>query len=229
MESNELDKVKKLLSLCDSRDEKESLQTMEIVSDILVRHNLSMQDVKRRSCDFTSSIISDGFWRETEDKYVTNIIKVHFFVEAFDRYLPQNHPKSKVRRRQLTFVGIKENVEVAEGVYHFLVREFRLLWKIYKVEHRASERMRQSYYLGLFNGIHEQLRQRRREIEKEVNTFVAKDSSLVEFVKKKFGDVVKKIRDDDARQAGFKQGKELRINRTEKGGEVIQIRGGNGN
>lgn len=238
MESKVLEKVKKLLALANSGNENEARLAAERASEILVRHNLSMQDVEKAESEYGSTVVRDSFWCETEEKYVCSIINAHFFVETFDRlHANERHPTSKSRRRTLTFVGTKTNIEIAEYIYKFLMTEFRMMWKTYKIESNTNERSRQSYYLGLFNGLHAQLRARRIAVETETGLVVVKDKGLSRHIEKNFGKLKKTAtkvadRDASARAAGFEQGKTMQIRRglddgySASRGKVIQISGG---
>lgn len=234
MQNKIVEKIKKLLSLANSSNEYEARLAAERANELLVRNQLSMQDITRPTEDYGSKIIRDAFWAETEDKYVTSILRAHFFVEAFEHIGSERHPTARCRRRCLTFVGSKENVEIAEYVYHFLMMEFKFLWKAYKIESRSNERSRQSYYLGLFNGLQEQLTVRRKEVEREVGLMVVKDKGLEKYMCQNHSGVKStkasvNDRDADARFAGFEKGKEMQIRRglgeKQSMGKVLQING----
>jgi hypothetical protein len=235
MDTKVIEKIKKLLSLGNSDNEHEARLAAERASELLVRHNLSIQDVKRQDSDYGSHVVRDGYWCETEDKYVTSIIKAHFFVDVFENVTNERHPTARSRRRRLTFVGTKENIEIAAYIYHFLMHEFRMLWACYKVKNKANERSRQSYYLGLFNGLHAQLKDRRQSVEKETGLVVVKDAGLKKYIDNNFGKMKQSKasisdRDASARASGFEEGKNLSIRKglndtSERTAQVIQIGG----
>lgn len=175
-----LKRVKKLLQLANSDNEHEARLAAERAQELLTRHNLTVQDVRRTSADYEMRDASEALGRNmTEAKYVDNIVQRFFFVRVFRR----GTSKSNGRWQRVTrYVGTPSNVEVALYIRDFLLKEFRVLWQAYKRRTGASAKSRQSYYCGLFDGICAQLEASQKRVEQETGLVVVQDRDLMRYM-----------------------------------------------
>ena len=212
MENKIVNKIKKLLSLAGSSNQNEAETASKKANELLIKHNLKMQDVKSHSSDYEREILSAKTKQSPEDKYINGILSKHFFVQLVI---------ARDKRNNITTVyilGRKENVEVAGYVKDFLTRAFRDLWAKYRNESKCPANFKQSYFIGLYKGLDEQLSVTRKATEAETGLIVIKqDEALSEFINDIFGKLKNSrkhtisTRDSRAIEAGKEAGKSLKI------------------
>lgn len=210
MEERVIEKIKRLLALSNSSNEHEARLAAERASEIMLKYNLSMQDIKSDDKKYVEETLDLCVWEEVEERYVCNILTNFFFVDCLTGYFG--------RKRILYLLGRKDNVEVAHYMYEYLMREFRNCWMMYKITKRCNENVRDSYYIGMFSGLNVQLNSRKRAVEKETGLVVVKDADLEKWKYERHPNIKKgrscklKNRDWQAENDGYSKGKELQIN-----------------
>lgn len=217
MENNKiLEKVRKLLSLADSDNENEARLAMEKANEMILRHNLSLKDVNSASDIVERPSGKESTTSCVEDKFLLGILKKFFFVQPLfqSRWTGKfNAAGRRVMAKQILFVGLPQNVEIAAYTYHYLLRSFRKLWLAYKKETGAPAKARQAYYYGLAEGIGDRLSRKKRQVETETGLVWVGDRAIDEYLK----DVKVKKRgsrfsgNSDAEMAGQEAGKTLDI------------------
>ncbi len=106
-------------------------------------------------------------------------------------------PGTDTEHKIIDIMGKRENVEVAEFVYHFLERKIRLLWEENRGKFGGNRlRARNSYFYGLLEGFHRKLEKQdirhkknidRRSPETTASEIaVAKDKMLNAFVRMRY-------------------------------------------
>jgi hypothetical protein len=211
-------KIQKLLSLANSDNEHEARLAAEKASELLLRHNLSMAEVRRTSADYTKGVVRESSWTPTEEKYVLSLITAHFFVRGIREGTGRRGENGK-REKRIVLLGTPTNVEIATYMYEFLMREFRLLWQAYKKANGAQEGSRASYYFGLYQGLHAQLDARRAAVQAETGLVVREDTALSAYLREQFGEArtarkqTVNARDAAALAAGTETGRQLNLRR----------------
>lgn len=214
-----IERIKKLLALAESDNESEAKLAMDRANEMLVRYNLSSSQVLSGGDMQTFTMDGEFQFAPMEDKFILTILERHFFVKCLynridtGRFTSAGH---RVVMQNLLLIGTPMNVEIAVYVYGYLMVNFRSLWKKYKHATDSTERSRQAYYVGLFNGINEKLAGTRQKVEQETGLVWVGDKAISDYVKKSYGktDTKKKSKvhhDSEATEAGIKDGNGLDI------------------
>lgn len=159
-----LDKVKKLLALANSTNEHEALLAMERVRDLYGKYNL--ENLKDQSAkNFVHLVITHGKKRmESWEQRTISILTEHFFVKVLT--FQQFNPKTGKRVHAIEVIGTKENVLMAEYVYHFLLYQVEALLKETIANGtRLIRSERASYKLGVLDGFSNKLKSAEKTTE----------------------------------------------------------------
>jgi hypothetical protein len=155
-----LDKVKKLLALATSSNEHESLSAMNKVRELYAKHNLEQSADKLNARCFSHLVIPQGKKRvELAKKKVVGILVGHFFVQVITFRLFD--PKTGERHKAFEIIGTRENVLMAEYVYHFLQQQTAFLAgeMAKRSEKKLTPIERKSFTLGILQGFSDKLRE----------------------------------------------------------------------
>ena len=207
-----VDRIRKLLALAQSNNQHEAKLAAERASELLIKHNLTLQRVQSPANDYDLRKISLGLRVPFEIKCVVSLLQDHFFVACvYDR---SHHREAG----HLLIIGKKTNTEIATYLFEFLSRTFTKLWQSYRIEHRASVRSRRAFFDGLYSGIDDQLKAKRCHVEQEAGLIVVPDPQLNEKVYEFVGSTrikqsyVRPYADEQAEAIGRRLGENLRIN-----------------
>lgn len=148
-------RVEKLLALATSTNEHEALSAMQRVQEMYAKHNLARLDDKRDSQHVYLGINTRKKRLQRHHFIIASILNEHFFVRVIhtDLFDARELAKHKV----IELLGTRENVLMAEYVYHFLYNQIHSLWDGYKRAHAKSHRARGSYFLGILSGFRDKL------------------------------------------------------------------------
>jgi hypothetical protein len=118
------------------------------------------------------------------------------------------------------FLGQTHNVTIALFVRDFLTRAFQDLWKKYQKQTGAKKGAKESFYMGLYKGLDEQLKNTQAKVEQETGLVVVPDADLDQWINDLFNGRLKSktparinVQDKQAMAAGHEEGKNLRIAR----------------
>ena len=112
-----LEKVRKLLALATSSNEHEALLAMNKVRELYAKYNLDEAEGSRKQ-RFAHLVITHGKKRiEAHQSRTTSILVEHFFVQVLTTKIFD--AKSLEHHVAIEIVGTRENVMMAEYVYHF--------------------------------------------------------------------------------------------------------------
>lgn len=151
-----IDKVKKLLSLAQSENEHEAALAMEKAKLIINKYNLERIGQNEIS-PYTYKIINHKKKRiEKYQRHICSILQNYFFVKIVYSYLYEAH--SNETHRTIEILGTKENVEMGEYVYFFLLNQLKLLWNSYRSKTMAPGMKKTSYWLGVLSGFNQKLK-----------------------------------------------------------------------
>lgn len=223
-----LSKIKKLLALSGSPNEHEARLAAERANELLLRHNLSMQDVESKSEE--DGYIKYGIERPSrlmiEETVILMILQRHYFVRVV----------TTVRNGKtlVYLLGSKTNVEVATYVHSYLLAKMKECWLTYKKENAKEERSRKPWAFGFKEGLDAQLDAQKKKVEQSMALVLKEDKALVQFSRKEFpntrtSSVRTGARDSMAQAAGFEAGKRMKINRGVGAGRGGQLLLGGGN
>lgn len=209
-----IEKIQKLLALATSPVEAEAKAAAEKANELLLRHNLSMQEVASEEKLYDGPVVVNKNKLGTEDSYIFGILGDHFFIRVIHDYRYRKHGGGT----RVHFVGEETNLQVAIYVYGFLSGAYKRLWKAFAEKHGLSRRHKKSYYVGLTDGIKSQLTIKRQSVETETGLIVVPDANLDLFVENSLGKTSKigggkYFHYPEIEEAGFKDGKNLHIRR----------------
>lgn len=152
-----LKKVKKLLSLAQSKNEHEATLAMQKVNDLIKKYNIERVALNKRS-KYVYKIINHKKKRiENYQRNICSILMNYFFVEIVYSYLYD--AQSNETYRTIEILGTIENVLMAEYVYFFLLNQLNFLWSDHQLKTGISNREKRSYWLGVIEGFREKLKQ----------------------------------------------------------------------
>jgi len=217
MDDRVIQKIQKLLKLADSHNENEAKLAAERANELLLRHNLTMQQVGTTP-EFREKISHEFWYHRVEDKFILPLLRSYFFVRPIyrPRFERRNNAGQAMYRQTLIFIGEGTNTEVAAFVYDFLVKEYRSLWLTFRKQSGKPESARQAYYEGLALGLSVQLRQRKRDVESEVGLIWLGDKKLDDFMKTmktREKNLADHYHDKESYYQGVRDGKDLHIMR----------------
>ncbi len=216
-----LARVEKLFALAQSANEHEAALAMAKANTILRRYNLERLD--RQATDYDYLILKPGTKRiSAHQRAIAALLKDFFYVNVV--IARQFEAKSGETLRVIELTGAKENLAVADHVYHFLVRRLGYLWQEYRKNTGAASREKNSYWLGVLNGFREKLRRQDQEAmgvtgnETESSLICASDPGLIRYYRARYP----RLRTvqhagprvyGDPYQAGQQEGKQLVIHK----------------
>jgi len=150
-----LRRAEKLLALAESANEHEAALAMQRVRELYARHNLEHMR-RRMPRAYINKIVSTGRRRlDFLDMRIGGLLERHFFVRVV---LTRDYDANTLSEvRALDIIGSRENVELAEYVFHFLRHKAEALWQAHRKATRAPARNRADFLGGLLAGLGEKL------------------------------------------------------------------------
>lgn len=149
-------KVEKLLSLAQSANENEAVAAMEKVMKLYQTYNLDRIE-KNIKLNYVYSIIN--FKKQRIESYqlsICNVLQEFYFVDVvFSRLYDAHSCKS---HQVIELFGSKENVQMAEYVFHFLNNKVLSMWQDHAKVNKLPIRFKRSYLIGVVRGFREKLR-----------------------------------------------------------------------
>jgi hypothetical protein len=150
-----LRRAEKLLALAESANEHEAALAMQRVRELYARHNLD--HVRRRMPRaYINKVVSTGRRRmDFLETRIAGLLERHFFVRVV--LTTDYDAKALIEVRALDLIGTRENVELAEYVFHFLRHKAESLWQVHRRATRSPARNRADFLGGLMSGLDEKL------------------------------------------------------------------------
>jgi hypothetical protein len=150
-----LERVNKLLALAQSTNEHEAALAVERVRELYAKYNL-----ERIRSGVASSHVHCVINRKrrripSEESAIFAILNAHFMVRAVFNSLYDAVDRCEYKVVEL--MGTRENVLMAEYVYHFLLHQLDTLWQQYRDRAGLPAAMRRSYMLGALAGFSKKL------------------------------------------------------------------------
>lgn len=176
MKNDIAEKIQKLLSLANSCNENEAKLAAQKAQELLVKYNLSMQEVTAVNYDYEKKDFTEINRVERHILNIGQILQTYFFVK-----IVIHRGKSRFDKSRLFIYGKPLNIETAGYVYSFLVQAYPELWKKHKKENKDAHRI--SYYRGLTAGLTEALKVARFKVEQETGLVIIADKELEKMVK----------------------------------------------
>lgn len=220
------DRVKKLLALAQSANEYEAALAMQKANELIARHNLERIG-HDEPATYVYRIISPGKKRiAAYQRHICTILMNYFFVEVV--FSDMYDPAACETYKTIEILGAAENVEIAEYVYYFLLRQLDRLWREYRGGAGKPAKGKISYRLGVLHGLGEKLKAseaaRRPEARNgkrspTVSSLVCQqDTKLAEFLRARFPRLARvhsksSLVDQLAYLSGVREGRKLTIHK----------------
>ena len=151
-----LDKVEKLLSLAQSTNEHEAFLAMQKSREICLKHNLDKVACKSPDDSMDSMFLTQKKKRtDPIDAKILSILNDHFAVRVIHTSLFDAELCEKFQAAEI--LGRRQNLLMADHVYHFLRQQCSSLWEAYRSKKRISGTSRRSYQLGILAGFDQKL------------------------------------------------------------------------
>lgn len=151
-----LGKVEKLFALADSANRHEAALAMQKANALLRKHNLERLDIPSIAADYDYLVLRPpGRRLAAHYKAIAGILGDFFYVLVVINR--QFSVASGEVRPVLELTGRRENLAVAEHVYHFLLSRLEALWQDYRQRHRAPARLKNSFRMGVLEGFRAKL------------------------------------------------------------------------
>lgn len=150
--SSVLERVRKLLSLASSSNVHEAETAMNKANLLILKWNLKLSRESENKLFIHKHLGKPGRI-DMIKRTLSQILRDFFFVEVL--WVQSYDVKMQKRGSVMEICGSRENVDIAEYVYHFLSNISEMYWKDYKKKNKASKRMH--YIYGLLLGFYEKL------------------------------------------------------------------------
>ncbi len=196
-----MEKIEKLLSLAQSNHQNEAVAAMEKVNELYEKYNI--QRIQKKSdLHHYHYLIINLKSSKTKIQYsiISSILTEHYFVEVIHSDVYE--PLTNRRFNTLEIFGTKENLLIAEYIFHFLNRTVEELWLQYARLHQQKGKHKRSFQLGLLHGFDAKLRsskttRRTNLTDPETTKALAKleeDPALSLFIARKYPNLSRKKR-----------------------------------
>lgn len=161
-EEKMLKRVEKLLSLATSSNEHEALLAMQRVQEIYARYNLErLRDA--RASTYTRVVIPLHKKRvERNISMICSILLSHFFVKVITRQVFD--PQRLDTFCAVELLGTRENVQMAEYVFHFLQNQTGALYEANRKKLSKGRSTRSDFVLGVLDGFRKKLKLSQEEV-----------------------------------------------------------------
>jgi Protein of unknown function (DUF2786)/SprT-like family len=150
-----LRRVEKLLALAESSNEHEAALAVERVRQLYAKYNLERL-AAGSECAYVHCVINRRRRRiESDDSAIFGILTAHFMVRAV--FTSLFDARDLCEYRVVELLGTRENVLMAEYVYHFLRHKLDALWDDYRSRTGVAAASKRSYMLGVVSGFRKKL------------------------------------------------------------------------
>jgi hypothetical protein len=211
-----LEKVQKLLSLASSDNENEARIASAKASELLLKYNLSLSQVKDFQPEYEKKSVSDELLAfQAHHLIICSLVQEFFMVKVL---VTSTQGKFNRRTKVISFIGTQVNIQVTEYIYTYLDRMFPVLFDQYRRKnYDAKLTDRKAYYVGLSRGICENLEATKFKVEQEAGLVIVEDANLKKYVASISTKTVNSrssySANPEALNAGMEAGRNLKIQR----------------
>lgn len=221
-ESGMLARVEKLFALAQSANEHEAALAMQKANGLLRRHNLERLEHKGVTAYDYLILSGTGQRLTAHQRSIAALLRDFFHVQVV--ISRQFDARSGQSPRVMELMGVRDNLLVAEYVYHFLMNQLSLLWQEQRRRTRATGREKNSYWLGVLNGFRQKLADQEKADSardrggEERNLICTADPGLVRYCRSRHPWLRTERRAGprlraDSYQAGQREGRQLVLHR----------------
>jgi hypothetical protein len=214
-----LNRIKKLMSLAESRNRHEAEAAMAKAHELMKTYNIKrLHETTQR--DFVSAFIgSPALKHRREEYYLANLLLEFYFVEGLwiSAYVLEKGKMGRV----LEISGTIENVEMAAYVYDFVQNYIDMQWNRYNRSQGLNRYRQTDFAVGVIQGFANKLRNREQKKTKagfETSIVKVEDPLLRDFMAYKYPHTksfrrTARNRNDKIVQDGYDIGEKLVISR----------------
>lgn len=153
-----MEKIAKLLSLAQSHNQNEALAAMEKVNELYEKYNIERIQRRTESNNYKYLVINlQSSKVKAHLSVIASILMEHFFVEVVMASIYD--PLKNCKNKTIEIFGTKENLLMAEYVFHFLNQSVEELWNQHAKNQGLAAKYRRSFQLGLLHGFNSKLRE----------------------------------------------------------------------
>ena len=187
MQKNIIAKIQKLFSLANSANENEAKAAMNMANTLLLKYNLSLQQVEGYIVNYETRDIKKGVpTLKIHQKLIIDILQKYFFVKCMVHSKPVDKNYHRVKYlKTVQIIGTKENCDIASYIFVYLDRVYPELWNVYSKDNFNVKHYRKSYYYGLSEGIKSMLEATKWRVQEEVGLVLKEDANLAKLIDQK--------------------------------------------
>jgi len=218
-----LKRAEKLLALAGSANEHEALLAMQRVRELYAKHRLDRLHAQRAAEPVYLILGRKKKRIEAHESMILSILAEHFFVRVI--YGKQFDAKACEKYQVAEVIGTRENVLMAEYVYHYLWQQVHALWDAHRSAHDEPASAKRSYMMGVLSGFRDKLGKKQPVQPEERALILVSERELDAYVSQRFPRLTSKSwgggrLDRGAYEAGVSAGERLVLRKgvTERGG-----------
>jgi predicted SprT family Zn-dependent metalloprotease len=167
-------KIAKLFALAESGNENEAKLALKKGNELLRKYNVDRLNSIDSSQYDSVSINYRKKKIEAHQRLLAGILNDFYFVNVTISQIFDQHALETYRTIELT--GERENLAIAEYVYHFVDKKLTSFWEKYRCDYGAAGKEKRSFFLGVLQGFRDKLA---REEEQHVSMQECPTSSLI--------------------------------------------------
>ncbi len=172
-----LKRAEKLLALAGSTNEHEAALAMARVRQLYAQYNLESVKARRQSTHVYCVMSRKQKKISAEESMIFSVLTEHFFVRAI--FLDHYDQHDLCTYKAVELLGTRENVLMAEYVYHFLRHQLDSLWGAYRKANAVAAKVRRSYMIGVLSGFSSKLRKSADTTPNQAAGFTAAETTAL--------------------------------------------------
>ena len=150
-----MDRIRKLLALAQSENEHEAAQAMRRAHQLMNRYELELDD-HQEGAIYYKYLGTSHKQKSSTMQFVSTLLVRHFHIMVI--WIPSRLVTNDKKRWMIEASGTKENLEIAEYVHDFLLREIEILWEKHRRKHRVKGKSnKMDYQTGILKGFMDKL------------------------------------------------------------------------
>lgn len=213
-----LKRAEKLLALAESVNEHEASLAMKRVRELYEKYNFENIRAARQPDLVWTLLCRKKRKTDTIDSMILSILNKHFFVRIIHTSLFD--AKDCVEYKAAEVLGSRQNVLMAEYVYHFLRRKTEELTQEYKRAKKCSALNARSYAIGLLTGFMQKLNAEAGEGHTSEETALVKsvDQQLAAYLRSRHPKIANRsfgatYKDSGSYESGRQDGRKISISK----------------
>jgi hypothetical protein len=213
-----LKRAEKLLSLAESANEHEAALAMRRVRELYEKYNIEHIKAAQQSELVWTILTRRKKKTDIVDSMILSVLNKHFFVRVIHTTLFDATDCEEYKAAEI--MGSKQNVLMAEYVYHFLRQKIQMLCKEYRQQSKCSALQSRSYAIGLMTGFIQKLDEESTVPRSSEQNALVKvcDKQINEFLKYRHPKITNKrygasYRDSSSYENGKNDGRKISISK----------------